>query len=270
MSKEQRYKFTDIINYLLKDRGLTRNELANKISISRQSLYKIENGSANPSLDSIKKLIMYIVNDGREHNILKNQELAIKTLESLFDLKLLDGQLKINSATIEQEEERQEEIPDGSEIWIISDKILELDVPDFANITAANIERGIRLSYFLPFSEHNLPYRLATILEEHVSNKDLLTQRVEIYQISDIAFSSRIRIINPLANDPIGAYSLTGPGKKNFLYYDIPIDILRQLIKTIGSLKNDVDRKSTSYTQDKPFTIIRTGEIIKLSLFTNK
>ena len=49
-------KFNDNLKYLRKMKGLTQEELAYKLNVSRQSVTKWESGQALPDIEKIKEL----------------------------------------------------------------------------------------------------------------------------------------------------------------------------------------------------------------------
>lgn len=133
----------------------------------------------------------------------------------------------------------QSQAPEESEIWVLSDVLAEGERRDFAETTAQNIvERRMRYSYFIPFSvgEGFNWQRAIRWIEDHMQSLDPkadLRRNVAVYQLSDCAFSARLRITNPRSNMPSARYSLGAREWTQAMFMPAPTDLV---VSTVARL----------------------------------
>lgn len=232
--------FSKFFRDLLDSRELTIAKIDKSIGISKQTLYSIENGDS-PSLKTIGKLIQFFCNNNNDPiSIIEKQKFSLLILGAALGIDLYDNRYQLSAMSVAEEENLQETLDHGSEVWVISDKLIELESEGGAKMTADLIrEKNIKYSYFLPFDNSSYPAALIASLQNQLNDDLILENHVAVYQLSDICFSSRIRITNPLSGtDRNAVYSLVGQGKSNFLFYEMPQDLLSKTVDRIKLLIN--------------------------------
>lgn len=150
---------------------------------------------------------------------------------------------------IEDEMESQSEAPEGSEIWVLTDFLAEGKHRRFAEVTAKNIvERRMVYSYFIPFSSgEGFNWRRAIQrIENHVGGLDPSfdpNKSVAVYQLSDCAFSARLRITNPRSDVPTARYSLGTSKSTHLMFTPAPTELVLNTVAWLTELLSRVEEE---------------------------
>lgn len=177
-------------------------------------------------------------------------------LTSLDDLEqiTLDKDLRLHRhPSFEDELQEQDEEQRGSEVWIISDLLAEAMNDKAANTTANNmLQKNMTYRFFVPFSSSELHWKtavdqIAAALPE--SQKDVLTENVRVYRLSDCAFTCRVRISLSRSEAPRGRYSIGGTAGDAIDLVSAPPDVIARITSTIGTL---CKRADTGWTATDP------------------
>ncbi len=226
--------FAEVLERSRRERGFSQAELARRISKSPQYISALERqrGATFPSVNTLRKLVTKLAQDEDE---------GVTNLQVASDLALsgigLDLRFKL-PVNIMKELADQGKAPVGSEFWILSDVLVEAESKDFAEITAENIvKRRMRYTYFVPFSGERYHWQRARKwLQELVVDLELLKKHTSIYQISDCAFTSRLRITNPRGDEPTARYGLGARERMHLNFYPAPQELVVRTVSVLNTL----------------------------------
>lgn len=227
--------------------GFSQAELAKRISKSPQYISALERqkGAKSPSVQALKELVNALARDKKTRVI--DFRAAVDLTLSAMDLDIA-FEIPIN---IIEELESQAEVPEESEIWILSDILAEAESKDFAKITAQNIvERRVRYTYFVPFAAEDLNWQRAIKWLLDYVDLELLKESTSIYQISNCAFTSRLRITNPRTNESSARYSLGARGKTHLRFYPAPTELVVKTVHTVMELLLRVEEQEQGQTRE--------------------
>lgn len=248
--------FAHFLRFYRQERGETQAHVAKIVSTSPQNISALErqDGAKTPSMKVLKRIVRHLAWDSEKAlwNIQAARDLAFSGLD--LDLPLLV------SANIDQELASQAESPEGSEIWIVSDVLAEAESREFARHTVKNIlKRKLRYTYFVPFSsaerfhwEKALKW-LQDEAKRHEKGRERLDERVAVFQVSDCAFSARLRITNP-RREPTATYGLGKRERAHMMFTPVPTDLVVKTVQRLTDLLGLVEGQEQDKPQDRQTT----------------
>lgn len=240
---------------------LTREEFATRTGISVNYLISIEaRGNRVPHRKKLFDIIRVAACKSPQHaktasaaNEIPSWKevdgtVVAELLTALDDLGqiTLDKDLRLHRhPSFEDELQEQHEEQEGSEVWIISDLLAEASDDEAATKTAHNmLLKKMTYRFFVPFSSPELQWKtavdqLAAALPK--SHKDVLTEKVRVYRLSECAFSCRLRISLPGSEAPRGRYSIGGTSGDAIDLVPAPHDVIARFTANLGTLCKRAD-----------------------------
>jgi transcriptional regulator with XRE-family HTH domain len=250
--------FADVLRRYRERRRISQATLASEIDVKPQYISALENvkGGKAPSLKVLHRLVNSLGAQGLSTDWRLAAELSLAAIGVAVPFEM--------PITMEQEIAEQRAVPTNSEIWILSDLFAEAILEEFAQATAENIRRGVKYSYFVPFELQDLPARAAvdSIRQAGRLADDDLHRSIQLFGISNCAFTCRLRITNPGKRSPSARYSVGSSARGDVLFYDAPLEMVT---KTASVLHTLIYAQKTSQG-DKPVGSPEIGYVKKFAL----
>lgn len=212
-----------------------------------------QDGEKVPSMKILKEIV---------HHLARDSEKGLWDYQAARDLTFSGLDLNVPfvvSTNIDQELASQAKSPEGSEIWVISNILLESEERQFARDTLSNIMgRNMTYTYFIPSEKVEAQRqwdRAYSWMEDEAKTVEgglaQLNERVSAFELSGCAFSSRMRITNPRGSNPDGCYGIGGRLKAEYLFLPAPLDLVFHTRDTLSTLLRELEDKKNGQSGDK-------------------
>ena len=277
---------------------LKPEEVAAFIGKTHQYVNLLERSSSgNPSTKVLNKLIYLLSHkeiskkqrDKLKNLIIKKQDWRLKDLITDVDLIDFNIFIRLSFTALSAHnmiryaagcyDNRSLEVNflskrENNEIWVMSD-----DIFDQLSVNALYIAVDIRkynckYIFFIPTEEiSNLKWEKAyfelidallnKIIEPRVTSSQdahfIMDSKIEVYQISNIAFNCEMKIINPLDENPVALYLIKGRSSEEQRFIEMQPHLAKRIITKLSLIRH----KGVSV--DETDTIIDIPELGKVS-----
>ncbi len=186
---------------------------------------------------------------------------------SALDLDVV-GSLPMPDNTEEELKSQAEAPRGGSEIWIITDVLGEAEDRTYARKTVDNIlNRRLKYRYFLPFDSQEWIQAKEWLEDEARSagaDPDVLEGYISVFDLSDCAFSCRLRITNPRSTHPVARYGFGPRATAQAMFPAAPMDLVIRTVTTLTRLLRkleDRERQPNQDDQSKPGPAVGSHEL---------
>jgi hypothetical protein len=202
----------------------------NERSVSRAVLRKLIAACCAASRERAEYLLQNVSNGSFDTQVLSQQEILLAGQFSLAYAEVdIDAYARAESSFVLTEKATHLGLEDGAHVWILTDRLGELAIPEIAEITASNLQRGVVYRYFVPQSIMNQQVALRESIEKHRQIPAPIRANLPellFIELPETAFTCRLRIADPLGKNPTGVYSIGGSDARTAAVVSMPSDLV--------------------------------------------